>query len=51
MDLVSASVEKLEPLPPSGGEVGAVGHEDTQWREDMEERAQRGCLSGDVMYT
>ena len=46
MDLVSASVEKLEPLPPStqleGGGGGGGREEDAGWVEEMEEKVQRG---------
>lgn len=44
MDLLSASVEKLEPLPAAASASGNHGnHEaDAAWLEEMEERAQRG---------
>ena len=44
MDLLSASVEKLEPLPAAASASGNHGnHEaDAAWLEEMEEWAQRG---------
>lgn len=43
MDLVSASVEKLEALPnPSGEKFMSEGGEKLkEWLEDMKERAER----------
>ena len=54
MDLVSASVEKLEPLPPSTQVEGCGGRggkeEDAGWVEEMEEKVQRGecVVEGDI---
>ena len=43
MDLVSASVEKLEALPNPPGEnlVSEGGEKLEEWLEDMKERAER----------
>ena len=41
MDLVSASVEKLEPLRPTDPEEDRES-KDAAWLEEMEEKAQRG---------
>ena len=47
MDLVSASVEKLRPLPTAAGSgsderAGEVEQRDGGWLEEMEEKAERG---------
>ena len=43
MDLMSASVQQLEPLRPSGSTSPVK--DDASWREEAEERAQRGTES------
>ena len=39
MDLMSASVQQLEPLRPSST---SPVKDDASWKEEVEERAQRG---------
>ena len=43
MDLMSASVQQLEPLRTSGS--NSPVKDDASWREEVEERAQRGTES------
>ena len=44
MDLVSASTEKLEPLPESSSQQlsSSEKEEEKKWLEDITERAERG---------
>ena len=42
MDLMSASVQQLEPLRPSST---SPVKDDASWKEEVEERAQRGIES------
>lgn len=49
-DLISSSVAKLEPLPPSRGQGGdgeGINGDtrDNAWVEETKERADRGCVS------
>lgn len=42
MDLVSESLQKLEPLPDTGTErAGEIGGEEAKWLEEMTEKADR----------
>lgn len=45
MDLVSESLQKLEPLPDVGTErIGDAGDEEAKWLEEMTEKAARSKL-------
>ena len=43
MDLVSASTEKLQPLPESSSQLRSFSErEEKEWLEDVSEKAGRG---------
>lgn len=50
MDLVSASTEKLEPLPEASTQQPCSSEkEEEKWMEDVTEKAERGECGGHPM--